>query len=136
MKKAIRERINTEETLSEIDDCSIGLNARQAFDSGQLTDADIAAAATAYRSEFVIEALSLKSGVPELLTRRIFDARSGKAITALVWKAGLSMRTALEVQKTIGHVPRPDLVLARNGVDYPMDAEEMRWHLQFFDVPL
>ncbi|CAN0068389.1 unnamed protein product [Phaeothamnion confervicola] len=136
LKKAIRERINTEETLSEIDDCSIGLNARQAFDSGQLTDADIAAAATAYCSEFVIEALSLKSGVPELLTRRIFDARSGKAITALVWKAGLSMRTALEVQKTIGHVPRPDLVWARNGVDYPMDAEEMHWHLQIFDVPL
>ncbi len=74
--------------------------------------------------------------MPELLIRRIIDARSGKAITALVWKAGLSMRTALEVQKFIGHVPRPDLVLARNGVDYPMDAEEMRWHLQFFDVPL
>ena len=46
------------------------------------------------------------------------------------------MRTALEVQKTIGRVARPDLVLARNGVDYPMDEDELRWHLQYFDVPL
>ncbi len=136
LKKSIRERIGTEEALSETDDQKIGVSARQAFDAGQLTDADISAAATANRSEFVIEALALKSGIPELLTRRIIDASSGKAITALVWKAGLSMRTALEVQKTTGHVPRADLVLARNGVDYPMDAEEMRWHLQYFDVPL
>ncbi len=136
LKKAIRERINTEETLSVPDGPPAGLSARQAFDADQLTDADIAAAASASRGEFVIEALALKSGVPELLVRRIIEARSGKAITALVWKAGFSMRTALEVQKTIGHVPRQDMVLARNGVDYPMDAGEMRWHLQYFDVPL
>ncbi len=136
LKKAIRERINSEEEISSDDNSSTGLSAQQAFDAGQLTDADISAAATSRRSEFVIEALSLKSGVPELLTRRIFEARSGKAITALTWKAGLSMRTALEIQKTTGHVPHADLVLARNGVDYPMDAEEMRWHLQYFNVPL
>lgn len=136
LKKAIRERINSEEEISADDNSFTGLSAQQAFDAGQLTDADISAAATSRRSEFVIEALSLKSGVPELLTRRIFEARSGKAITALTWKAGLSMRTALEIQKTTGHVPHADLVLARNGVDYPMDAEEMRWHLQYFNVPL
>ncbi len=136
LKKSIRERIDTEDSLSERDGPPTGLSAREALDAGQLEDADIAAAATANRSEFVMQALALKSGIPELLVRRIIEARSGKAVTALVWKAGLSMRTALEVQKTTGHVPRPDLVLARNGVDYPMDAEEMHWHLQYFDVPL
>lgn len=136
LKQAIRERIKTEDTLDLAYKEKLGISARQAFDAGSLSDADVAAAANASRSEFVIEALALKSGVQELLVRRIIEARSGKAITALAWKGGLSMRTALEIQKTTGRVPRPDLVLARNGVDFPMDVEEMRWHLQFFDVPL
>ncbi len=136
LKKTIRARISTEELLTREEGPVPGVSAKQALDAGCLDDADITAAASANRGEFVIEALALKSKVPELLVRRIMDARSGKAITALAWKAGLSMRTALEVQKTVGHVSRPDLVLARNGTDYPMDAEEMRWHLQYFDVAL
>jgi uncharacterized protein (DUF2336 family) len=136
LKKTIQTRIKTEASLAPEETQKLGVSAKQAFDTGRLGDAEISAAATANRSTFVVEALALKSGIPELLVRRIIDARSGKAITALVWKSGLSMRTALEVQKTVGQVPRADLVLARNGVDYPMDVEEMRWHLQFFDVPL
>ena len=136
LKKSIRERIKEEEALGVQEEAALGLSAKQAFHSGQLGDAEIIAAATGKRSEFVIEALALKSKIPEALIRRIIEARSGKAITAAVWRAGLSMRTALEVQKTLGQVARTDLVLARNGVDYPMDAEEMRWHLKYFDVPL
>ncbi|HAM48584.1 MAG TPA: hypothetical protein DCO73_12690, partial [Alphaproteobacteria bacterium] len=60
--------------------------------------------------------------------------RSGKAITALSWKAGLSMRSALTIQREIGQVPSNDICLARNGVDFPMDEEEMNWHLQFFNI--
>lgn len=136
LKKNIRTRISTEESLGRTEDPGLGVSAKQAFDTDRLGDAELVAAAAANHADFVIEALALKSKIPELLVRRILDARSGKAITALAWKAGFSMRTALEVQKTVGHVPRPDLVLARNGTDYPMDAEEMRWHLQFFDVAL
>lgn len=136
LRKAIRERINEVDEFEPPDDAPSGLDARVAYANGQLTDASVAAAATANRSEYVIEGLALKSGIPEQIVRRILQARSGKAITAMVWKAGFSMRTALEVQKTIGRVQRADLVLARNGVDYPMDAEELRWHLQYFDVPL
>ncbi len=135
LRKSVRERIGKEDELSAPDGRT-GINARQAFDAGALSEADIGEAATAGRGDFVIEALGLKAGIPEMLARRIIEARSGKAITALAWKAGLSMRTALEIQKRIGHVGLSDLVLARNGVDYPMDAEEMRWHLQYFDVPL
>lgn len=136
LKKSIRERINMEKELGEPDKEPPGISARQAFEAGALTDGDIAAAATARRNDFVIEALALKAAIPEVIVRRILEARSGKAITALVWKAGCSMRTALEVQNTVGHVARADLALARNGVDYPMDEEELRWHLAFFDVQI
>lgn len=136
LKKNIRQRIQHENDLSPSDGLPSGISPRQAFEAGNLGEADIAAAAGARRGDYVMEAMALKSGVPEPLVRRIFEARSGKAITALAWKAGLSMRTALEMQKEIGHVPRADLVLARNGVDFPMEESEMRWHLQYFDVPL
>ncbi len=107
---------------------------RKAFEAGQLNDAEISAAATSRRKDFVYQALALKAAVPLAAVERIMVSRSGKAVTALVWKAGLGMRTALAVQKDIGQVPKSDTVLARNGVDYPMDEEEMRWHLQFFGV--
>ncbi|MEQ1888439.1 MAG: DUF2336 domain-containing protein [Alphaproteobacteria bacterium] len=136
LKKSIRDRIKTEDFPEAEEEPIPGISAREAFNTGRLGDAEVTGAASINRRVFVIEALALKSGIPQLLTRRIFESRSGKAITALVWKAGLSMRTALEVQQSVGHVPRQDLVLARNGVDYPMNEEEMRWQLQYFDAPL
>lgn len=136
LKRTIRQRIQHEKDLTPPDDLPAGVNPRLAFEAGKLGEADIATAITARRGDFVMEAISLKSGAPESLVRRIFEARSGKAITALAWKAGLSMRMALQMQKEIGHVPRAELVLPRNGVDFPMDESEMRWHLQYFDVPL
>jgi uncharacterized protein (DUF2336 family) len=136
LKKTIRQRIQEEDDLLAPNDPPAGLSPRQAYEAGQLNDAAIVAAASARRADFVMEAIALKSGVPEPLVRRIFEARSGKAITALAWSAGLSMRTALVMQKEIGRVPRPDFLLARNGVDFPLEESEMRWHLQYFDVPL
>lgn len=135
LKKAVRERLKTEANLELANGMPSGLNARAAFDAGQLTDAAISAAASAHRVDFVIEGLALKSTVSDAVVRRIMEARNGKAVTSLVWKAGYSMRTALVIQTEVGHVARNDLVMARNGVDYPMDTEEMRWHLQYFDVP-
>ncbi|MSP41784.1 MAG: DUF2336 domain-containing protein [Alphaproteobacteria bacterium] len=84
LRKAIRERINVEDSFGQPDELALGLNARQAHEQGQLNDASISAAATAHRSDYVIEGLGLRAGIPERIVRRIIDARSGKAITALV----------------------------------------------------
>jgi hypothetical protein len=60
------------------------------------------------------------------------DMINDKSITALNWKAGLSMRTAVKLQRQICAVPRKSMVLARDGIDYPMTEEEMGWYLDFF----
>lgn len=134
LQKTIRERIKSETNLSLPDNAALPEDARQAYDAGQLNDAEIAAAATAHRREFVIHAMALKAAIPTASAERIMVSRIGKAITALAWKGGLAMRTALAIQREVGQVPPSDMVLARNGVDFPMDEEEMRWHLQFFGV--
>ncbi len=42
------------------------------------------------------------------------------------------MRTAIEIQKTLGHVPGNDIVYAKDGVDYPIDEEDMAWCLEIY----
>lgn len=81
---------------------------------------------------FVTESLALLSGLPPGVVARIISARSAKAITALAWKAGLSMRFAIKLQTRFANVPRREVLHAKNGVDYPMSEEDMEWQINFF----
>lgn len=107
---------------------------REAFDAGRLGDEQVVEAATMSQRPSVVLALSLLSGVPSASVEAVIAARSGGGITALCWTAGLAMRTALAIQTYIAHVPRDSIVLPRDGIDYPMDEAEMRWHLQYFGI--
>ena len=42
------------------------------------------------------------------------------------------MRTALAIEIFVANVPPEARILPRNGIDYPMDEKEMRWHLNYF----
>ena len=107
---------------------------KEAYAAGRLDDDVVTDAATTSQRASVVLALSLLTGVDVARIDRIVDARSGRGLTALCWKAGLSMRTALAVQTHIAHVSRDNLVLPRAGIDYPMEPDEMRWHLQYFGI--
>lgn len=82
---------------------------------------------------FVREALALRADLPPDLVQRIIDTQSARAITALAWRAGLSMRCARLLQLKSG-LPPTKLLNARHGVDYPMNEAEMRWQLGLFGV--
>ncbi|WP_041535792.1 DUF2336 domain-containing protein [Parvibaculum lavamentivorans] len=109
---------------------------REAYDAGRLGDEQVVEAATMSQKPSVVLALSLLSGVPSASIEAVIAAQSGGGITALCWTAGLSMRTALAIQTYIAHVPRETVVLPRDGIDYPMDEAEMRWHLQYFGIEM
>ena len=59
-------------------------------------------------------------------------SKDGKTITALTWKAGLNMRTAMKIQRQIAKVPPSKMINARDGVDYSLTEDEMSWYLEFF----
>lgn len=107
---------------------------RKAYAKGDLGDDIVTGAATIARREPVVTALSLLTGVAAGTIEMVLNAQSGRGITALCWKAGLSMRTALAIQAHIAHVPSANLVLPREGFDYPMSEAELAWHLQYFGI--
>ncbi|MBB6249650.1 DUF2336 domain-containing protein [Nitrospirillum iridis] len=84
---------------------------------------------------FAQAALALLARVPADAVRRILATQSPKAVTALAWRAGFSMRGARALQaRGAGIAPRK-LLNARLGTDYPMTEVEMHWHLELFDIP-
>ncbi|HEX7776408.1 MAG TPA: DUF2336 domain-containing protein [Parvibaculum sp.] len=134
LKTRTQARIEQEgETAGTTPDAALA-NIKKAFASGQLNDDLIAKAASLQQKAAVSLALSLKSGVAEPVVVRIIEAKSGKGLTALCWKAGLAMRTALAIQIFIANVPPDTRVLPRGGIDYPMEEGEMRWHLNYFGI--
>lgn len=84
------------------------------------------------RREQVIAALCIRSRLAPAAVRQVLGTRLGKPVVSLAWKAGLSMRLALKIQRQIALVPQNALLLARGGTDYPLSPEDMAWHLEFF----
>ena len=104
------------------------------YKSGQLDDEFVEAAAEAGKRDVVMHSLALLAGVPDDTVRRILGAHSAKPVIAIVWLAGLSMRTAFKVQSFVLRLPARELMPARDGVGFPMGENEMRWHLSYFGV--
>jgi uncharacterized protein (DUF2336 family) len=108
--------------------------AERLFRAGKLDDNFVESAAEAGRREAVITALALLAQVPSETVRRIVQSGIAKAITALVWRAGLPMRAAFKIQTYVMRLPAEDLLPARGGVGFPLTEDEMRWHLGYFEV--
>ena len=73
--------------------------------------------------------------VPQETVRKILAFRSAKPVTALAWRAKLSMRVAFRIQRFVMKLPTDELLPAREGVRFPLSDDEMCWHLSYFDVP-
>ena len=136
LKKRARERIEVE-SLSE-DAAAAEERAaaavREAANDGRLDDEFVLAAIDANDRRLTAFALSCLAKLPKPIVDRIMLSQSGKAITALVWRAGLAMRVAVKIQTALAHLATAKVVLAREGVHFPLTPEEMAWHLGYFGV--
>ena len=102
--------------------------------AGKLDNVFVEQAALGGNRELVALALSELSGAPEAKVRRILAARNAKPLVALVWHAHLPMRTAFKIQTAVMRLPAHELLPARGGVNFPLSKEEMRWHLNYFEI--
>jgi uncharacterized protein (DUF2336 family) len=106
--------------------------ARRLKTEGKLDEDAVADALDAGQRGFVRAALTVLAGVPDSAVDKILSARSAKGVTALAWKAGLSVRLAVQLQTRLGGIS-PRLALhPRGGTDYPLTQEEMKWQIEFF----
>ncbi len=102
--------------------------------AGKLDEAFVDAAANGGQRDAVVLAIAALGNVPEAVVRKIFASRSAKPVTALIWHAGLSMRTAFKIQSFVMKLPASELLPARAGIHFPMTENEMRWHLNYFGI--
>ncbi len=106
--------------------------AQRLMQADQLNDEVVALALASGEREFVTAALCIRAGLPLDLGRRIIMSKSAKAVTALAWKGKFSMRFAIELQGRLAAIAPAARLYARGGVDYPLSAHEMDWHIELY----
>ena len=131
VRQAVARRIDKEGVNGGTD---AGLNADKAFREGKIDDELVQTSIDLGDHDFVIKALALKAGLPVEVVERVFSLQGSKSITALVWQAGLGRRPAIQVQLRIARVPPMDVLNAKDGTDYPLSDEELKWHAEMFAV--
>ncbi len=122
----------TEEEASERE--SAMLRVQQANRNKQLNENMIYNALADDDAAFVVCALSLRAGVPLEVIDRVIAARSPEGMTALTWKAGMTMRIGVKLQQYLAMVPT-EKVLQEGEEDYPLSEAEMAAALAEFSKP-
>ncbi|MGF1594339.1 MAG: DUF2336 domain-containing protein [Kiloniellaceae bacterium] len=100
--------------------------------AGKLNSEAVGDAILAGQRDFVRHALAAMAAVEVDYVDRVLQGHSAKGITALAWKAGCSMRVALQLQINMGGIPPNKALNARDGSEFPLSPEEMEWQLDFF----
>lgn len=101
---------------------------------GRLNEETISDALAMRDKAFVNAAIAHIVGVDTADVVKIFEMKAPKPIVALAWKAGLSMRMALQLEKDIGHIQPKDLIYPKDGTDYPMSEADLNWQLDFLGL--
>ncbi|MCH9019850.1 MAG: DUF2336 domain-containing protein [Proteobacteria bacterium] len=129
VREAVARRIDEAGVDGDID---APLDAEKAFAEGVLDDEKLLAALDAGNRDFVASGLALKSDLAPEIVHKVIGSQNPQSVTALVWKAGFSMRTAIQIQLRLARIPPAEVLNAKDGTDYPLDAQELAWHLQLF----
>jgi hypothetical protein len=103
-------------------------------DEGSLNEEAITDALAMRDNDFVVSGLAHMAGTSPDDARRIIQMGAAKPIIALVWRAGLSMRMALQIQKDLGRIPPKELIYPRDGTDYPLTPAELKWQAEFLGI--
>lgn len=115
-----------QKNIFEADESNMADRIKNFYRRGMLDDDFIVQCIDNRRALMAIHALALLAELPYEKVDTALKKRDGRIITALCWKAGLKMRTAFELQSRLFMVPRGQLVLAREGLYYPFDDDEMQ----------
>lgn len=117
------------DSAGEVSEESQVARAKALVDKGELDDETMQEAIEAGHNAFAIEGLILMSGLPRSGARKLLGSGQAKAVTALVWKCGLGMRTAMRVQSGIAKISPQNMLNARGGTDYPLSDDELQWQV-------
>jgi len=132
IRQAVEKRLRADPATAGEDVTKAKEQVAELAEAGRLDDEAVSAAAKAGRRHFVEHALAELSGLAVDVVHRVLESKSPKAVTALSWRAGLAMRTAIRLQMHVVKIPHDRVLNARDGVVYPMTNDDMAWQLDFF----
>ena len=131
LRERVVDRIRSEEFAPEEDEDVIHM-AKRIFERGEITDAYLATLLEKKRKSLVMELLSLKAGLSRDIVKKMVDIGRPEAVTALAWRAGLAMRTAIIMQSDLAQVPPGKRLNAKGGLDFPLSEEDMQWQIDLY----
>ena len=102
--------------------------ARRLNAAGALDEAVMLEAVAAGQVRRVAVMLAVASGMTLAAVDRACTQRNTRAVVALVWRAGFTMRAAVAVQPLLGLGNAA--LLAGPGGDFPLQPDEMEWQLE------
>lgn len=105
-----------------------------AIKDGRLNEEVILDALAVRDRDFVILAIARLAKIEVAEVERIVGLKAAKPVVAMTWKAGLSMRAALQFEKDLAFVRAGELLYPRDGVDYPMDDVDLEWQLDLLGI--
>lgn len=111
-----------------VEDEALG-RARARHAAGELDESLVAEAIDTNDRRFVLAAIALKSTLPLAAVERAFSTRSAKAIVALAWKAGFSMRLGLKLQVRIAALPGTAVLHPKGGTEFPLGLDDMNFQI-------
>jgi uncharacterized protein (DUF2336 family) len=127
-------RARLAETTPSADEMAPAETVALARKEGRLDGAFLEQAAQSGQREVVALALAQLANVSDQTVKKMLSAGNAKPIVALVWHTHLSMRVAFKIQTFVMKLPTRDILPARGGVGFPLSKEEMRWHLNYFNI--
>lgn len=136
MRMEVRKRIESDELMETDDDSERSKameRAEKLFKQGKLTEAVITEAVDIGDQHFIRYAVSHMSGLPSEVVAKMLGSGSGKAVTSLSWKAGLSMRAAVKLQRQIAKVRSSSMLRPRGGNEFPLTEDDMEWQIEFYE---
>lgn len=105
---------------------------RRIYADGNLTEDCVSQALGSGDRRFVTAALAVLSDLPLSLVEKIGESKSARGVTAVCWKAGLSMRFANQLQIRYAFIAPNAALNPATGNKFPLTPEEMEWQIEFF----
>ena len=80
----------------------------------------------------ICAALSLRAGISPEVTMRMLTSKNAKAVTALAWKAGMSMSQAQALQVNIGGIAQQKALAPTGNGGFPIAQPDMEWQIGLY----
>jgi uncharacterized protein (DUF2336 family) len=101
-------------------------------ENGDLNEDKIIDWMDATQWQYVVAALAVLTGMRRVKVKKIVSSQSAKGIMALAWKSGINAHLGESLQFKLAKMPIGNILKATEEGEYPLNEEEMNWHLELF----